>query len=87
MTATSGAEALAAAEKYEVEIVRFLRDLVAIPAETGHEGPVIERIKAQCGLARVDKCLIYAPDALGTRFIGKHPEIFAAVSCESLTPM
>jgi hypothetical protein len=41
--------------------------------------PVIERIKAQCGLTRVDKCLIYAPDALGTRFIGKHPDIFAAV--------
>ena len=42
--------------------------------------PVIDRIKAHSGSARFDKCLIYAPDALGTLFIGKHPEIFAAVS-------
>jgi len=41
--------------------------------------PLIEQIKAQCGLARVDKCLIYAPDALGTLFIRRHPEIFKAV--------
>jgi predicted AlkP superfamily pyrophosphatase or phosphodiesterase len=45
----------------------------------GAFAPVIERIKAKCGLIRFDKCLIYAPDALGTLFIGKHPEIFAAV--------
>ncbi len=32
------------ANAYEPEMVRFLRDLIAIPAESGHEGPVIERI-------------------------------------------
>jgi len=41
--------------------------------------PVIERIREQCGLTRVDRCLIYAPDALGTLFINRHREIFAEV--------
>ena len=34
----------ALAQSYEAEMVGFLRDLVAIPAESGHEKPVIERI-------------------------------------------
>jgi putative selenium metabolism hydrolase len=34
----------ALAQRYEPDIVRFLRDLIAIPAESGHEAPVIERI-------------------------------------------
>jgi len=37
----------AGAKSCEGAIVRFLRDLVAIPAETGHEGPVIQRIRQE----------------------------------------
>lgn len=37
----------AAAQSYEKAMVSFLRDLVAIPAESGHEGPVIERIRRE----------------------------------------
>ncbi len=35
------------AQFYEAEIVRFLRDLIAIPAESCHEGPVIARIRME----------------------------------------
>ena len=35
----------ALAQSYEAEMVAFLRDLVAIPAESSHEKPVIERIR------------------------------------------
>jgi putative selenium metabolism hydrolase len=38
---------LQAARKYEKPMVRFLRDLVAIPSESAEEGPVIERIKKE----------------------------------------
>ena len=34
----------ALAQSYEGQMVGFLRDLVAIPAESSHEKPVIERI-------------------------------------------
>jgi len=36
-----------AAQKYEKPMVRFLRDLVAIPSESAEEGPVIERIREE----------------------------------------
>ena len=35
---------LAAAKSHEADMVRFLRDLIAIPAESCQEGPVIQRI-------------------------------------------
>src|ERR1035441_11049310 len=35
------------AHAFERDMVRFLRDLVAIPAESGHEGPVIRRIRQE----------------------------------------
>ena len=35
------------AQAYEGEIVRFMRDLIAIPAESSHEGPVIARIRQE----------------------------------------
>ena len=38
---------LAQAKKYEKQMVAFLRDLVAIPSESGQERPVIERIKQE----------------------------------------
>ena len=37
----------ALAQSYEADIVRFLRDLIAIPAESSHEGPVIQRIRQE----------------------------------------
>ena len=37
----------AAAQSYEADIVAFLRDLIAIPAESSHEGPVIQRIRQE----------------------------------------
>ena len=40
-------EIAAAAEVYETDIVSFLRDLIAIPAESSHEGPVIQRIRRE----------------------------------------
>ena len=38
---------LKGAAAHEDDIVRFLRDLIAIPAESCHEGPVIERIRVE----------------------------------------
>jgi acetylornithine deacetylase/succinyl-diaminopimelate desuccinylase-like protein len=35
------------AHAYEADIVQFLRDLIAIPAESGQEGPVIARIRQE----------------------------------------
>jgi putative selenium metabolism hydrolase len=40
-------EIAAAAQSYEADIVAFLRDLIAIPAESSHEGPVIQRIRRE----------------------------------------
>ena len=37
----------ALAQAYEGQMVSFLRELVAIPAESGHEKPVIERIQRE----------------------------------------
>jgi putative selenium metabolism hydrolase len=37
----------ALAESYQADIVQFLRDLIAIPAESGQEGPVIQRIRRE----------------------------------------
>lgn len=38
---------LDAARKYEKSMVRFLRDLVAIPSESAEEGPMIDRIRRE----------------------------------------
>ena len=38
---------LAQAKKYEKPMVRFLRDMVAIPSESAEERPVIERISKE----------------------------------------
>jgi len=47
-TATIDRERLARlAQAYEPDMVRFLRDLIAIPAESGQEGPVIARIRQE----------------------------------------
>ncbi len=47
MTTQRGPEALAAAKRYETEIVRFLREMIAIPAESGRERARCERVKAE----------------------------------------
>lgn len=47
MTRENGQQALAAARGYEAEIVRFLRDLIAIPAESCREQARCERVKAE----------------------------------------
>ena len=47
MTAQRGAEALAGAKRYEKQIVRFLREMIAIPAESGRERERCERVKAE----------------------------------------
>ena len=36
-----------AAKSYEKKMVRFLRDMIAIPSESAEEGPVIERIRKE----------------------------------------
>jgi putative selenium metabolism hydrolase len=47
-TAAVNREAIAAlAKTYEPDIVQFLRDLIAIPAESAQERPVIERIRQE----------------------------------------
>ncbi|MGD0697363.1 MAG: YgeY family selenium metabolism-linked hydrolase [Terriglobia bacterium] len=45
----------AAAQSYEADMVRFLRELIAIPAESAHEGPVIERVRREMEKAGFDE--------------------------------
>lgn len=40
-----GTKALAAARRYEADIVRFLREMIAIPAESCHEAERCERVR------------------------------------------
>lgn len=47
MTVPRGTEALAAARVHEAAMVAFLRDLIAIPAESRHEGPRCERVRRE----------------------------------------
>ena len=63
----------AAAQSYEGDIVRFLRDLVAIPAESGQEGPVIQRIKSEMEKTGFDEIRIDGMgNILGRIGSGKH---------------
>ena len=48
----------ALAQSYEADMVRFLRDLIAIPAESGQEGPVIQRIRQEMEKVGFDQVLI-----------------------------
>ena len=47
MTAPDGTAALAAARRYGGEVAQFLRELIAIPAESGHEKERCERIRRE----------------------------------------
>ena len=46
---------IAGARSYEADIVRFLRDLIAIPAESCQEGPVVQRIAQEMEQAGFDE--------------------------------
>jgi len=48
----------ALARKYQPDMVRFLRDLIAIPAESCQEAPVISRIRAEMEIAGFDEIRI-----------------------------
>jgi putative selenium metabolism hydrolase len=46
------------AKVYEKHIVAFLRDLIAIPGESGQEGPVVERVRREMEAAGFDEVRI-----------------------------
>jgi len=60
---TRGSEALEAAQHYEERIVRFLRDLIAIPAESGQEAERCERVHREYESLGFDEVFF---DGLGT---------------------
>jgi putative selenium metabolism hydrolase len=47
MTGIPNNEIAHLAERYTPEMVTFLRDMIAIPSETGGEKPVVERVRAE----------------------------------------
>jgi len=49
---------LAGAAASEAEMVRFLRDLISIPAKSGREGPVIQRIRQEMEKVGLDEIRI-----------------------------
>ena len=51
-------EIAARAKAYEKHIVAFLRDLIAIPGESGQEGPVVERVRREMEAAGFDEVRI-----------------------------
>ncbi len=55
-------DAIAEARRYQGRIVAFLRDLIAIPAESLHEGPRCERVRQEYAALGLDDVCI---DALG----------------------
>ncbi len=64
---------IAASQGYEAEVVRFLRDLIAIPAESSQEGPVIMRIRQEMEEVGFDEIRIDAMgNILGRIGNGKH---------------
>ena len=58
-----GSETLEAARSYEQQLVRFLRDLIAIPAESGTEGDRCERVLQEYENLGFDEVFF---DGLGT---------------------
>ena len=58
-----GSETLEAARSYEQQLVRFLRDLIAIPAESGTEGDRCERVLQEYENLGIDEVFF---DGLGT---------------------
>jgi putative selenium metabolism hydrolase len=60
--ASGGAGALEAARGFEEDVVRFLREMIAIPAESRHEGERCERVRAEYERLGFDEVFI---DRLG----------------------
>jgi putative selenium metabolism hydrolase len=60
---TPGPELVAAARRYEEAVVRFLRDMIAIPAESGKEGARCERVRQEYETLGFDEVFI---DRLGS---------------------
>ena len=61
------------AEEYKGDISRFLRDMIAIPSESCHEGRVIERIREEMQKVNFDKIEIdKMGNIIGTIGHGKH---------------
>ena len=76
-----GAAALAAAAKREHEVVRFLREMIAIPAESRQEGDRCRRVLAEYERLGFDEARI---DSLGNVVarLGEGPlKILMASSC------
>jgi putative selenium metabolism hydrolase len=63
MAEDRGPAALIAARRHEGDIVRFLRDLIAIPAESGREGERCERVRREYERLGFDEVFF---DGLGT---------------------
>lgn len=59
----SGRKALEKAKSLETDIVRFLREMIAIPAESRHEGERCERVKREYEALGFDEVFF---DSLGT---------------------
>lgn len=70
--AEAGKQSLEAARRYESEVVQFLREMIAIPAESGREGKRCERVRREYERLGFDEVFF---DRLGTVVarIGKGP--------------
>ncbi|NOZ75230.1 MAG: YgeY family selenium metabolism-linked hydrolase [FCB group bacterium] len=64
------------AQRYEPEMSRFLRDMIAIPSESAQEGPLVERIQQEMEAVGFDRIQI---DAMGNiyGFIGQGEHLIA----------
>jgi putative selenium metabolism hydrolase len=76
MSAPDRAALLRLAEKYTPDMVAFLRDMIAIPSESGEERAVVERAKAEMEKVGFDEIKI---DGLGNLLgrIGRGPVVIA----------
>jgi putative selenium metabolism hydrolase len=63
----------ALAQSYQPDLVQFMRDLIAIPGESSHEGPVIQRIRQEMEKVGFDEVRIDPMgNILGRIGSGKH---------------
>ena len=66
-------KALELANKYQPEMTRFLRDIIALPSESGREEKVVLRIKEEMGKVGFDRVTVDPMgNILGTLGHGKH---------------
>ena len=64
-----GDQLLAAARAYQDEIVTFLRDMIAIPAESLQEGQRCERVRKEYERLGFDEVVIQASVSISPRAI------------------